>query len=287
MIDIRNLTDKFSKDIDIVKLVLQNSKEEKTGFQSIALAYFTFMSIIPILAVVLLLTDGFGISGYIKNFLENNFETTSGSLASLIMISADNIIETSKSGLAGVISALMFVWTILWMMNRIEKVFNDIWHVNKSRNFFFNIGVDIALLILLPFMMVILISGSVVYSHVLDIMIPHSYISDRIISILGWLLLGGVIIFAFSAMYKFVPSCKVKYKYALKAAILAGSAFTILQYLYLETTVLVTRLNAVYGAIAAVYLFLMWLRYGWLVIVFGAQFSYSFQMVENNQIEQL
>ena len=71
----------------------------------------------------------------------------------------------------------------------------------------------------------------------------------------------------------------------MKAALWAGIAFTLLQYLYLETQVLVTSINAVYGAVAALPLFMMWLRFGWLIILYGAQFSYSFQMVDTMEKE--
>ncbi|MBO6081857.1 MAG: YihY/virulence factor BrkB family protein, partial [Bacteroidales bacterium] len=98
-------------------------------------------------------------------------------------------------------------------------------------------------------------------------------------SLLGWAIFGATIVMVFSAMFKFIPSVHVKYKYALRAAILSGIAFTVLQYLYLETQLLVTRINAVYGTVAAIPLFRLWLRFGWLISVFGAQFSYSFQTI--------
>ena len=48
---------------------------------------------------------------------------------------------------------------------------------------------------------------------------------------------------------------------------------------------MVTRLNAVYGTIAAIPLFLLWLRFGWLIIIFGVQFTYSFQTIgEQDQL---
>lgn len=81
----------------------------------------------------------------------------------------------------------------------------------------------------------------------------------------------------FSAMYKFIPTARVRYRNALKSAVVAGIAFTVLQYLYLETQLLVTRINAVYGAVAAIPLFLIWLRFGWLIIMLGAQISFSLQ----------
>ena len=181
----------------------------------------------------------------------------------------------------GVITALSFVWLVIWMMNRVEKVFNNVWHVRKpKRRALKSYGMDIIIMILIPFVVLIFFAGTVVYSHVLDL-IPNSIgISDKIKSFLGWIIFGAVAVMTLSAMYKFIPATYVEYRFALKAALWAGIAFTILQYLYLETQVLVTNINAVYGAVAALPLFMMWLRFGWLIILYGAQFSYSFQMVD-------
>jgi len=94
-----------------------------------------------------------------------------------------------------------------------------------------------------------------------------------------------VAILTFSAMYKFIPNAKVDYSNALRAAVLSGAAFTVVQYLYLETQVFVTRLNAIYGAFAAVPLFMVWINMGWFIILIGAELSYAFQHVDNYNIE--
>ena len=82
-----------------------------------------------------------------------------------------------------------------------------------------------------------------------------------------------------------LPIYPVKYKFALKAAILSGVAFTILQYLYLETQVFVTRLNAIYGAVAAIPLFMFWLNFGWFIILFGSELSYAFEHIDDYNIK--
>ena len=46
---------------------------------------------------------------------------------------------------------------------------------------------------------------------------------------------------------------------------------------------MVVKLNAVYGAVAAIPLFMIWLRIGWLIILYGAQFSFSFQKVAEDE----
>lgn len=277
---------KLVKDLKIIMVALKNFRQNRTGFQSIALCYFCLMATVPFIAVFFALTDGFGLTPKLLDLLYHNLETNQ-ELIDKIMEAARNIIASAQSGIVGIVSALMFVWLIIWMMMRTETVFNDIWHVRRSRNFFKKLGINIVIMLLSPFIILLFFSGSIVYTHVLDNIIPGSEISDAIKSFLGWIIFGVLVVFVFSAMYKFIPAAKVRYGFALKASLISGLAFTLLQYLYLETQVMVTRLNAVYGTIAALPLFILWLRFGWLIILYGAQFSYSFQKVEYEEIEQL
>ena len=104
-------------------------------------------------------------------------------------------------------------------------------------------------------------------------------------TILTWVLFAAVVTFTFSAMYKFIPNEDVRYGCALIAAVPAAVAFAVMNYLYLETQVLVTRLNAVYGAFAAVPLLMVWINIGWFIILIGAELSYAFQHVDDYNIE--
>jgi len=90
-----------------------------------------------------------------------------------------------------------------------------------------------------------------------------------------------VAVLIFSVMYKYIPHAKVRFVCAFDAAIISGIAFTILQYFYLETQLFVTRLNTIYGAMAAIPLFMFWLNFGWFIILFGAELSYAFQNVDH------
>ena len=275
---------RFLRDMRVMMDALKNFADEKIGFQSVALSYFCTMAAVPLVAVAFAITSGFGLEKLLQEALYS--ADINQTLIDTLMDGADNIIKSARSGVFGMITALSFVWLIIWMMNRVEKVFNNVWHVRKPRRKALkSYGIDIIIMILIPFIIIIFFAGTVVYSHVLDL-IPHWMgITDTIKSFLSWVIFGGVAVMTLSAMYKFIPATYVNYRYALKAAILAGVAFTVLQYLYLETQVMVVKLNAVYGAVAAIPLFMIWLRLGWLIILYGAQFSYSFQKVAEGDKE--
>lgn len=275
---------KLVRDTQVVLVALKTFKEQKIGFQSVALSYFCTMAVVPFVAVAFAVTGGFGLAGKLKEILYSS--NIDQNIIDMLLNAADNIIKSAQSGVFGLISALMFVWLVIWMMMRVETVFNNVWKVERpQRKFIKSFWVDIIIMILAPFVILIFFTGSIVYSHVLDLIPNKTGITDNIISFLSWIIFCAVAIITLSAMYKFIPATKVRYSCALKAAILSGIVFSILQYLYLETQLMVTRLNAVYGTVAAIPLFMLWLRFGWLIILYGAQFSYSFQKVDEQEKE--
>ena len=198
---------------------------------------------------------------------------------------ADNIINTAMSSGVGLVSSLLFLWVVIWMMMSVERVFNNVWKVHKSRNLFKRISFYLLVLVIAPFIVMLFFSGSISYTNLFDTMDWGILHVEEVRDIVAWLLFYAVATLTFSAMYKFIPNYKVRYSHALRAALVSGLAFTLLQYLYLETQLFVTRLNAVYGALAAIPLFMFWLNIGWFIILFGAELSYAFQNVDNFNLD--
>ena len=277
--DLSKMKARLIKDGRVVLLMLKTFSAQKIGFQSVALSFFCTMAAIPFLAFAFVVTGGFGLDKYITEFLVENIDNEQ--ITAYILDFAENIIDTAKSSAVGLISALLFIWLVIWMMICVERVFNNVWRVTKARAWYKSFGVDVAIMILSPFVVILFFTGSVVYSNILDLLMPDQIaFSEGLRTLIGWLIFGVFSIMIISAMYKFIPSCKVRYRNAFKAAVLSGAAFTILQYLYLETQVFVTRLNAIYGAIAAIPLFMFWLNFGWYIILLGSELSYAYQNVD-------
>ena len=272
------------KYLKVLIITIKTFSAEKIGFQAVALSFFGTMSAVPFLAVVFAITGGLGLADKLRELLYEYFSNSQETI-DMVLGFANNIIDTAQSSAMGLISALLFVWLVFWMMISVERVFNNVWRVRKSRNIFKRISFYIAILIIAPFVIMLFFSGSIVYSNLLkDTGLDLEYF-ESIASILAWLLFYIVAALTFSAMYKFIPNYKVLYSNALRASAISALAFTVLQYLYLETQLFVTRLNMVYGAVAAIPLFMFWMNFGWFIILFGAELSYAYQNVDNYNID--
>lgn len=275
---------RFIKYMKVLIITIKTFSAEKIGFQAVALSFFSTMSVVPFIAIVFAVTGGLGLADKLETLLYSYFENSQQTI-DFIIKAAGNIIETSLGGGMGIVSGLLFVWIVVWMMLSVERVFNNVWKVRKSRNIFKRVSYILAMLMIAPFVMIVFFSGNIMYSHLLQSigLDPESF--GILKTFISWTLFALIVTFTFSAMYKFIPNAYVKYGNALIAAIPAAIAFTLVNYLYLETQVLVTRLNAVYGVFAAVPLFMVWINVGWYIILIGSELSYAFQHVDNYNID--
>lgn len=284
--DLEHRRARLLKDAKVAVLTFNTFSNQKIGFQATALSYQSVMSIVPFLAIAFYLTGGLGLSDKLSAFLYANISNER--LINSLMDAADNILKTAQSGLFGLISMLAFLWIVIWLMISVRRVFNNVWQVERELKFFRMFGISLGILILSPFVILLFFSGSIVYTHVLDLAVPSRVaFSEHIKSFLAWVIYAGAAVMILSAMYKYIPGTKVHYRHALKAALIAGPVFMVLQYLYLETQVMVTRVSTVYGVLAALPLFLTYLNLGWTIVLYGAELSYAYQNVDKYTIEQI
>ena len=178
---------RFIKYLKVLIITIKTFSAEKIGFQAVALSFFGTMSVVPFLAVVFAITDGLGLADKLETLLYSYFSNSQETI-NMVMGFANNIIDTAQSSAMGLVSALLFVWLVFWMMISVERVFNNVWRVRKSRNIFKRVSFYIAILLIAPFVIMLFFSGSIVYSNLLKgVGLDIDYF-ESIASVLAWIL---------------------------------------------------------------------------------------------------
>ena len=267
------------RQLKIVAFTLDNYSKLGLNWQAVALSFFSTMAVVPLIAVIFSITDGFGISNILYDLIHKYFSNQE--IINLFLGFANNILASTDYSLYGIISFGVFLWLVVWLMLCVERSFNNIWFVETSRVWWKRLMSYFLILLMAPFVSILFLGMAVVISNGIKNMwmveIPFLDMRD----IIQWLIFYGVVALIFATMFKFIPNAKVKFSNAFKAALLASAAFTIVQFFYLETQIFVTRINAVYGVFAAIPLFMVWVNIGWFIIIIGAQVSYSIQNLDS------
>lgn len=276
------------KFIKLTRITFSEFATNDMGMKCVALSYYVVMAVIPFAALVLAVSGGIGISDKLSAFVYEYIPADQKFLAT-ILEKADVIINTVQSGGVGIVGGIALLWTILRLMFQVENVFNSVWKVKKiPRKLVKRFGFYFGAIVLSPFVLFIFGAGIVLYTDMtklINISIPVHELSN-FKTFLGWLVFYGISGIIMAVMYKFIPAVKIKFRSALVAAAVTGIFFAAFQFLYLKTQIFVTRTNAVYGVIAAIPLFFMWVNYSWQIIIYGAHLCYGVEKVDTYNIPE-
>jgi len=271
------------KYLKVFIMTVRGFTTDKANIQAHSLTYYSTMSLVPLVAVVFAVTKGFGYGNEMEQLIFKYFEGNEQIINYLLKF-ADNIIASLENGLFGFITFIILISAVIYLMLNVERAFNDVWKVSGGRPLHKRLIFYPVLLMPFPFILLIFMSLGLIYTDALKSIGLELDRYVPITSIFTWLLLYGVVVLVFSMMYFLIPNTKVKFAAAFNSALILAFAFIVVQVLYVETQLLVTGLNTVYGVFAAIPLFLVWMNISWTLILFGAELSHSFQNVDNYKI---
>lgn len=275
------------KQLRVLLLAFRGYDEDKVSLRSSALTFYSMLSVVPIVAMVLGISIMVGIDQNLIKYLNEQFAGQQEVLDWIIKF-AHSFLENTKGGLIAGIGAIVLIWSVLNVFSNIESSFNAIWQVRKGRNWFRKFSDYISMLIIAPILLVSSSSATVFISTYLErlasdvaivgLISPLLFFFIKLIPyVLIWLLLTMV--------FMVMPNTKVNFKSAFIAGIISGTAFVLVQWVYIHFQIGVSKYNAIYGSFAALPLFLIWLEASWLIVLFGAEISFAFQNVENYEFE--
>ena len=267
---------KFIKYLKVALITVKEAGVNKLGLYAFSLSFFSTMSMVPFVAVAFAITDGFGLKEYLQNMLLEYFSSNK-EMVQLIIQFAENIVAISQQDAFGIISLVFFIGTILWLILNVEKCFNKIWKAERGRSIAKRFLYYFGILIVAPLLLTMFLSVSLVFTSTLRTFGLEIKYFESVGFILQWGALYGIVALLFTILYKYVPNVKVKFSAAFFAALISALAFVVWQYLYVETQVFVSRMNSVYGAFAAIPLFLIWMNVSWTIILIGAEISHAYQ----------
>lgn len=255
----------------------------RLGSYSSSLSFFSVLAFIPFIAAIFFVTKGFGLDTHLESIIKETFAGNEEILGLLLNL-AKNIIDSGKNGLFGAISFLVFIWAIIWLIINIERAFDDIWGTQKMRGFGKQLLYYIGFILISPFILILLLSVLVFVNNALGNYGVKIWYFETISAFVQWVIYYLLSIIAFTVINKSIPNRKVRWGSALKASMITAFAFVIVQFLYTGTQLMVTRLNAVYGAFAAFPLFLIWLNVSWTIVLIGAKITKAFQIEDEMKI---
>lgn len=270
-----------------IVLAVREFFNDNLTVKAAALTFYTVLALVPIAALILAIGRGFGFQETIENFIKAKFSMDSD-LVPYILQFVQKYLDQIKGGVFVGIGLAVLLWSVVSMFRQIERSFNAIWNVKKSRSIIRQFTSYLTLLVLIPILIVISSGLAVQVNNIVEL-IGQSDVGMFFGPIyqFGVRLLPFVIYWlVFTLLFLIIPNTKVKFVHAFLAGVIIGTVFLFLQKLYVGGQINLSRYNAVYGSFAAIPLLLFWLQISWYIVLFGAEFSYVSQNLATFSFEK-
>lgn len=244
-----------------------------------ALTFYSVLSFIPIVALVLGIAKGFGVGKVLEQQIrEQTF--TDPQVMDFVVQFANHALENTKGGLITGLGIMILLWSVIKVLGNTELAMNRIWAIKRGRKLTRKFSDYLSVMFIAPILLT-LISGINVFltSNLQTIAVEEGflrYASSLIIwlvNILPYLLVWFLFVF----LYMYMPATPVKFKYAILAGIIAGTVYQVMQWFYIRFQIGVSSYNAIYGSLAALPLLLVWLQLSWSIVLWGTELCYIFR----------
>ncbi len=267
-----------------LRVIIISIKEfinDKCSEKASALTYLSMLSLVPVLAMIFGIAKVFGIRELMEKELQRYFSGQT-EILNQVQPYVDKMLNTASGGIVAGVSAVFLIYTVIRLLMNIEEAFNDMWDIKKSRRWERKISDYVAVILLGPVLLIVASSATVfVKDTIQDFVISLEFLGQLKSGIVFLLKLlpYTILWFLLFGLYLIFPNTRVKFFPALLAGIVAGTLYQLNQQAFISLQFAFARYDAIYGSIAFLPLFLIWLQISWLIVLLGAEICYAIQYI--------
>lgn len=265
--------DRLRKFFLVVRRVAVRFGRDACAGRAAGLAFSTLFALVPLIAVVVALLSLFG------TFAPAIDEARRAVLRELVPAASEQIVSSleqfSENARAlGAFGLFLFVVTASALVAAIHTSLNAIWRFRTMSGLWRRVSTYTTVIV---FGTALLAAAVVVGPSVQSLLGQHSEAVPWLRSVSQFILPIVLLFLTLFLTIILVPSGKVDPRSAAIGAVTATLVWEVAKRVFVIWTGSVMRLNVIYGSLAAVPLFLIWLYLTWLIILAGVEVAYVHQ----------
>ena len=244
---------------------------------AMSLVYTTLLSIVPLLALSFSVLKALGVHQKMEPFLYQFFQPMGPQgieMAERILGFVDNI----KVGVLGSVGLGLLVYTVISLVQKVERSFNMIWRVPEMRSMAQRFSNYLSVIMVGPLLMVSAIgaTATVFSSDMMQTLMAVEPFGSLIVAVSRFTPFF-LVVAAFTFVYIFIPNTRVKFRYAFLAGLIAGVSWQAAGMIFASFVAGSTKYAAIYSGFAVGIILLIWIYLNWMILLLGASLSYYMQ----------
>lgn len=244
---------------------------------AMSLVYTTLLAMVPLLAISFSILKGFGAHNAIEPMLLEMLAPL-GEKGVEISQRIVEFVENMKVGVLGSLGFAMLFYTVVSLMQKIERAFNRVWHVRIERSFAQRFRDYISVLVIGP---VLVFTAMGISATVMNASVVESLAAiepmGTVLRYAGRLLPFAMIVGAFTFMYAFIPNTKVDIKAAFTGGLISGVIWNSVGWAFASFIIGSAKYTAIYSTFATLIFFMIWIYVAWLILLIGVSIAFYTQ----------
>ena len=246
-------------------------RRDQCPIRAASLAFATLLALVPLSALLFSLFSALGaFSEVLENMQSFLFQQLVPTSQEEITAYIQRFVENTRT--LGVAGLLFFLVTAVFLLNTIQSTFDALWGSRARKNSLRRLATYVSVLIV----------GSFLFSIGLNLAgMFRSLLGGQAVAEIGKTLsvLTGVLpsIFIFLALLLMIPSARVRFLSALIGAAVGAVLWEAARRIFFFWITYVIRLSIVYGSLAVIPIFLIWLYVAWTVVLFSLEVAFVHQ----------
>lgn len=246
------------------------SQTEEIARRAAALTYHTLLSLVPLLAVAFALFKAFGGFQKLQEPLEELiFSQLAIAESEEVANWLQSFVEQVNSGAIAGIGVLVLFYTAAGLLTNIEQAFNRVWNVRLRRPLYVRLAIYWCILTLAP----PIVALSISFSTGLINKTVHAWFGEGAAGAFLALISPVTVAIVFFVIYVMVPDTHVRWKDAAVGAVTAAICWNIAKAAFIWSTKASSKYSAIYGALSALPLLMIWIYTSWSIVLFGASYA--------------
>ena len=248
---------------------------QKVKQAAAALTYHTLFAIVPVMAMMIAVANIMGYGEAFREKVEVLFVGQEG-IADEILKFVDMYLGNADTNyMYGAIVGLAFLlYSVFSIFQTIDVSFNSLWEL-KEHSLKKQIKVFMFIL-LIPFVSIVLLA---IWMSISSFFEGKGLFHEANIFVLT----TCIYIAALFVAYKFIPNTKVDIRHAAISATFCGIVFAIMQYSASLILGLFGSYRNIYGNLASLMIFILWIYFSWTICLAGSRWNYLLQ--EGNRLD--
>jgi membrane protein len=252
---------------DLFRFAGRRLYEERLPQVAGSLTFTTVLAMVPVLTIALAIFTTFPLFNTFRASLEAYFIKSLMPKAIANTILGYLSMFATKATRLSAVGAVALIVTAVAMVAIIDRTLNQIWRVKRARPLTQRVLIYWAVVTLGPLLIGVSITAtSFLFSATNGIIGQAPMVGSVFYTLMSLFLTAGT----FTLVYMVVPNRLIDWRDAACGAALAAVAFELTKSAFAIFVAKFSTYTAVYGALAAVPILLVWIYLAWLIILSGA-----------------